>query len=177
MSNKKENYVHYRTLSKSKHLASDDLIGLDSLPVTIKRSYLGKDLNNRIKEQVAIIEFEEKATPDGSPLKSMILNMTNMHNLSKIAGSPNIFDWVGVRIEIYVQSGIRLGNETVNGLRIRRAKPAPKKQGITPEGFERMLSAIEQGSYSKKSALDGYSLSPEQIERVNAVMIGGQNAS
>lgn len=175
MSNKKEHYVHYRTLSKSKHLASDDLIGLDSLPVTIKKSYLGKDLNNRIKEQVAIIEFEEKTTPDGSPLKSMILNMTNMHMLSKISGSPNVFDWAGTRIEIYVQSGIRLGNEMVDGLRIRPAKAPKPKKSINANNFARMLGAISQGAYTKESALATYNLTQDQLSELNS--IGGQNAS
>lgn len=177
MSSKKENYVHYRTLSKSKHLASDDLIGLESLPVTIKRSYLGKDLNNRIKEQVAIIEFEEATTPDGSPLKSMILNMTNMHMLSKIAGTPNVFDWAGIRIEIYVQGGIRFGNEIVEGLRIRPAKAPKPKRTFKEGGFEKMLEAIAEGRFSKESVIAAYNLTPDQLAKINAVVIGGQNAS
>lgn len=164
-----KNYVHYRTLSKSKHLASDDLIGVESLPVTIKKSYLGKDLNNRIKEQVAIVEFEERTTPDGSPLKSMILNMTNMHALSKISGSPNIFDWVGVRIEIYVQSGIKLGNEIVDGLRIRPARAPKPKKPLSDTGFANMEEAIKTGRYSKEAAFNTYSLTPEQASIINNI--------
>lgn len=182
MSSNNKNFIHYRTLSKSNHLASDDLIGGDPVTVTIKRSYVGKDLNNKVKEPRAIIEFVEQTTAEGMPLKPMLLNMTNANTIAKISGTPNVLDWAGTRLEIYVQGGIRLGNDVVDGLRIRPAKPTQPKKNTTDEEVERMAEAIKVGSYSEASAKNVYFLSSEQIAKIDAAhnefltSQGGQNA-
>lgn len=181
MSRNNKSFIHYRTLSKSNHLASDDLIGGDPITVTVKRAYVGQDLNKRVKEPRAILEFVEKTTPEGTPLKPMLLNMTNANAIAKISGTPNVLAWADAlasnnkKIEIYVQGGIKLGNEIVDGLRIRPAKQQQPKREFKDGGFEKMIAAIEAGRFSKESVIEAYNLTPEQLSVVEA--LGGQNAS
>lgn len=181
MNENNKNFIHYRTLSKSNHLASDDLIGSDPITVTVKRAYVGQDLNKRVKEPRAILEFVEKTTPEGTPLKPMLLNMTNANAVAKISGTPNVLAWADAlasqnkKIEIYVQGGIKLGNEVVDGLRIRAARQAKPKQPLNELGLTKMAEAIKTGRYSKEAAFSTYSLTPEQASVINS--IGNEEAA
>lgn len=118
-----EKKTHFRTFSNSKHLASEDLLGLDYLSVTIDSVKVGRDLNRRKQGDVPIAYFREKFIRPNEPLKTMILNITNMKSLEDITGSPYLEDWKGVPVEIFVDSNVRFGNEVVDGLRIRKINP------------------------------------------------------
>jgi len=68
------------------------------------------------KEQCTICTFRESEKP-------MILNRTNCKAITKAYNTPHIEDWIGKKIAVFVQQGIKVGNETTDGLRIKDQIP------------------------------------------------------
>ena len=60
------------------------------------------------------------------PQKPMIMNKTNCKIIEKIYGTPYIEDWIGKKIQIYVQKGVKAFGEIVDALRIREQIPGGK---------------------------------------------------
>ena len=56
----------------------------------------------------------------------MIMNKTNCKIIEKIYGTPYIEDWIGKKIQIYVQKGVKAFGEIVDALRIREQIPGGK---------------------------------------------------
>lgn len=73
------------------------------------------------KEELTVAHFKE------TDVKPMILNATNSKTIEKLAKTPYIERWSGLRIQIYADYNIRLGKEMVEGLRIRPTLPPPEK--------------------------------------------------
>jgi hypothetical protein len=68
------------------------------------------------KDEGLVIHFEERE------LKPMICNATNSKNISKVAKSPYIEDWSGLKIAIHIEEVSAFG-ETVDALRVRPTAP------------------------------------------------------
>lgn len=68
------------------------------------------------KSDKAVLYFKEGYKP-------MILNVARSKSISKVCGSPYFEDWVGHRIQLYVQPGIRAFGDVVNAVRVRDFKP------------------------------------------------------
>lgn len=105
----------------SKFLASEDLIGRGEIQVTISGvfEHNGETMQDGRKKDLFSIAFEK--TP-----KRMVLNATNRRTLAMAFGA-DVTSWVGKKVGLYVQDGVRnpAGGETVTGLRIRaKADPA-----------------------------------------------------
>ena len=66
------------------------------------------------KEQCMVVYFRERGA------KPMICNKTNSKSLEKLAGSPYIEDWAGVKLQLYVDHNVRFGSDRVDGVRIRK---------------------------------------------------------
>lgn len=66
------------------------------------------------KEQCMVVYFRERGA------KPMICNKTNSKSLEKLAGSPYIEDWAGVKVQLYVDHNVRFGSDRVDGVRIRK---------------------------------------------------------
>lgn len=69
------------------------------------------------KSQKAVLHFREKE------LKPMILNVARSKSIEKVAGSPYFEDWGGVKIQLYIEHGIRAFGDIVNAVRVRPFKP------------------------------------------------------
>ncbi len=89
-----------------------------------------------------------------------ILNKTNMKTIQKLYGSPYIEDWGGRAIQIYFDSTVKFGRETVGGLRIRPLVPKQEKISLTCadcggsiEGFDKFsaeqMAQMSYGRYGK----------------------------
>jgi hypothetical protein len=63
----------------------------------------------------------------------MILNAHNSKILKDLTNSHFIDDWKNVPVTIYVDSNVRFGRDTVEGLRISPQPPILSKPVITPE--------------------------------------------
>ncbi|MBQ9270416.1 MAG: hypothetical protein IJ206_13065 [Oscillospiraceae bacterium] len=72
------------------------------------------------KEVCTIVHFAE-------PIKPLILNTTNAKAISKVAKSEYIEDWVGHKIQLYVER-VRAFGETVDAVRVRPTKPKPVQE-------------------------------------------------
>lgn len=78
------------------------------------------------KSQKAVLHFQEK------DLKPMILNVARSKSIEKVSGSPYFEDWPGVKIQLYIEHGIRAFGDIVNAVRVRPFKPRAQAQGAVP---------------------------------------------
>lgn len=122
--------THYRKAFDSPYLSSADVV--DSVDLTVKRVTLEKDKTKKTKDMFNTAYFAEKEIRPGEPLKPMILNATNSKMMRKLTGSPFIEDWVDFRVTIYVDSAVRFGNQTMEGLRISPNAPRNSLRELTP---------------------------------------------
>jgi len=115
--------THFRKAFNSPYLSSADIV--DSNELIISHVILEADKTKRTKDQFNTAYFTEKFLRDGEQLKPMILNATNSKEIRNITGSPFIDDWQGVRVVVYVDKNVKFGRETMEGLRIAKAKSKP----------------------------------------------------
>lgn len=111
------------------------------------------------KEQCTICTFRESEKP-------MILNRTNCKAITKAYNTPHVEDWIGKRISIFVQQGIKVGTETTDGLRIKDQIPGNeitsaqlkdlllfKITALTEKEVENAQKVIDTNDASRFSAL------------------------
>lgn len=145
--------THYRKAFKSPYLSSADIVGPTILTVSHVR--LENDQTKKTKDLFNTAYFVEKEIRKGEILKPMILNATNSKTMAKFAGSSFIDDWNGITISVYVDSKVRYGRDTVEGLRISPERPRTQKPSLMPntpqwaraiEAFKRdgNLDAVEK---------------------------------
>lgn len=116
--------THYRKAFDSPYLSSADIV--DPVILTIKHVRLEKDHTKKTPDYFNTAHFVEREIRRGEKLKPMILNATNSKILAGLTGSKFIDDWNGVPITVYVDSNVRFGKETVEGLRISKAVQRPQ---------------------------------------------------
>lgn len=133
--------THYRKAFDSPYLSSADIV--DPVVLTIKRVVLEVDRTKKTKDAFNTAYFEEKEIRRGEPLKPMILNATNSKFLASLTGSKWIDDWAGHQVEVFVDSNVRFGKETVEGLRMQ--KPAHRPVQLAPEVLEAAEAAAANG--------------------------------
>jgi len=134
--------THYRKAFDSPYLSSADIT--EPTVLTVVRVTLEKDKTKKTQDFFNTAYFGEKELRPGETLKPMILNATNSKMMAAICASKFIDDWRNVPITVYVDSGVRFGKETVDGLRI---KMAPTRQAITPANtkmWERAKAAFKR---------------------------------
>ena len=68
------------------------------------------------KSKKAVVYFREQ-------LKPMILNVARSKAIEKVAGSPYFEDWVDVKIQLYIEHGIKAFGDVVSAVRVRPRKP------------------------------------------------------
>ncbi len=128
--------THYRKAFDSPYLSSADIT--EPTRLTVARVTLEPDKSKKTKDVMNTAYFVEREIRPGEKLKPMILNATNSKMMKSITGSAFLEDWVGVPITVYVETGIKFGRDTVDGLRIMRQ---PNRPQITPDQRNRWESA------------------------------------
>jgi hypothetical protein len=121
--------THYRKAFDSPYLSSADIT--EPTTLTVKHVTLELDRTKKTKDKFNTAHFAEKEIRPGEPLKPMILNATNSKTMKALTDSAFIEDWNDVRITVYVETGVKFGKDTVDGLRISPRPPGKKK--LTPE--------------------------------------------
>lgn len=116
--------THFRKAFKSPYLSSADITGPTVL--TIKHVRLEGDQSKKSKDQFNTAYFVEKELRPGEPLKPMILNVGNSKIMRDFSGSHWIDDWIDIKVTIFVDSNVRFGRDTVEGLRISAQAPKGK---------------------------------------------------
>ena len=116
--------MHWKQLANYDYLGAYSLDGMTELTVTIKS--VTQELvtgNAGRKENCIVAHFSDNAKP-------MILNRTNCKTIQKIYSTPNIEEWVGKKIILFVSTA-SLAGETVECLRIRPYPPVTAKPDLT----------------------------------------------
>lgn len=126
--------THWKKAFKSDYLSSSDIDDKD-LVLTIEKVVYKECMTQSGKKfcNVAIFKgskFDEKGKCI-SGTKPMILNVTNSKTIKKFSGNKtHLEDWNNIRVSIYVDSKVRFGNDTVEGLRIRTTQPQELKNKV-----------------------------------------------
>lgn len=98
------------------------------------------------EEQLLVCRFFEDVKP-------MILNKTNCKIIEDIYKTPYVEEWIGKKIQLYVQSGIKFGKEVTDALRIR--EKAPEVDPVKVEFKQLSAKVIKALSeYSGEDAAD-----------------------
>jgi hypothetical protein len=114
-----ENLTHWKKLNNYDYLGAyslepgkDMIATIDMVKKEVVTGTGGK------KEECMVVTFKER------DLKPMIFNRTNAKTVQKIYRTPYIEEWAGRKIQIYIEPNIRVGGETVEGLRVRDFIPS-----------------------------------------------------
>ncbi len=135
-----ENKTHYRKAFKSPYLSSADIVGPTVL--TVKNVVLSGDQTKKSKDQFNTAYFVESHLRPGEVLKPMILNAVNSRTMYALTGSHFIDDWCNVPVTIYVDSNVRFGRDTVEGLRISNVPPVIQRPVVTRDNAKQWGHAI-----------------------------------
>jgi len=161
-----ENKTHYRKAFNSPYLSSADIV--EPVTLTVKSVLLEDDKTKKTKDQFNTAYFVEKEIRPGETLKPMILNVHNSQIMRVLTGSPFIDDWSNIQITVYVDSNVRFGRETVEGLRISPNKP--EKKSLTPDNIKLWENA--KAAFKRDGNLDAVlkrvEISAENQEKIKA---------
>lgn len=118
--------THYRKAFNSPYLSSADIV--EPTVLTIKHVRLEPDRTKKTKDHFNTAYFTTPELRPGEPLKPMILNAHNSKVLKNMTGSAFIDDWNNLPVTIYVDSNVRFGRDTVEGLRISNEIPHVRRR-------------------------------------------------
>lgn len=166
-----ENKTHFRKAFKSCYLAAVDIT--EEIELTISRVTEEMDASKKTKNMLLVAYFKEPEIRKGERLKPMVINATNAKALNRMANTPFIEDWAGLRIVVYVQDKIKFGHEIVEGLRLKSAPEKPPKAFLTPENEKMWANAIT--AYKRDGNLDKV-LERVQISDEHVALIQAQAA-
>jgi len=155
---------HWKKQFNYDYLGSYSLDGKREVVVTVKGVGTSKVTGQSgRKEDCFVVYFTEMDKP-------MILNRTNAKAIEKVSGSGLVEDWVGTRVTLFVEKGVKAFGDVVDALRIRDKKPSMSK--MTKEVETSMLDAIKSGKVGQvELAIPKYSLSKGQEQVImNAIM-------
>lgn len=143
-----ESKTHFRKAFDSPYLSSADIV--EPTILTINRVSLEPDKTKKTKDVFNTAHFAERELRPGEKLKPMILNATNSKTMRSLTGSPFIEDWAGFKVTVYVDSNVKFGKETLEGLRI--SPKAPVIAWMTPENPKGWNNA--KAAYKRDGNLD-----------------------
>jgi len=146
---------HWKKQFNYDYLGSYSLDGKREVTVTINKLDTDKVTGQQgRKEDCFVVFFKEFDKP-------MILNRTNAKAIEKVAGSGLIQDWVGTKVTLYVEKGVKAFGEVVDALRIRDKKPS--KQKMSADIYNQMEFAISEGKGSQvEMAMSKYVMTKSQ---------------
>jgi hypothetical protein len=162
-------------LTHWKKLRNPDYMGAYSMPtdgseivLTIRNAKTEKvAATDGKKSECLVIYFQEQNW------KPMILNATNAKAIQKVAKTPYIEKWAGVRIQIYVAKNVKAFGEEVDALRIRTVAPKETSQPaplptITPEDISDAQFKLEAAETLDQLAAIYKALTP-QMQAINEI--------
>lgn len=153
--------THWRKVFKSDYLSSADIDEKD-VNLTISHVRLENCKTQSGNKQCNVAHFKE------SGVKPMILNVTNSKLIKKFSGNHNhLEDWKNIPITVYVDTNVRFGQDTVEGLRIRAVQPKQAKTltPLTEDQIDKAISFIKGGK-TINDLKSFYSLTPEIEEQI-----------
>ncbi|MGI6168317.1 MAG: hypothetical protein ACOYI4_01185 [Christensenellales bacterium] len=176
----KTSKTHWKKLNNPDFLGAYALEPGEDLIVTISRAneeqFTG---TGGKKDEGLVIHFKEK------DIKPMICNATNAKSITKIAGSPYIEDWQGVKIQLYSAEVSAFG-ETVDALRVRPFPPKTDEYicaecGAVIEPFKsytaRQMAERARTKFGKQLCMDCATAAAEakEAEEKEGDVLGDEN--
>jgi hypothetical protein len=151
--------THWKKIMDPEHLGSYDLPHDKDTIVTIKEVVQKEVIAGQGKaaQKRPVFIFEEKG------IKPLICNPTNAKTIQRIYKTPEIEDWVGKKIQLYVTTEKAFG-EMIDVVRIRPSEPRIAKAIMSPEGFAKALEAVKKREATIEGITARYDLTPEQLK-------------
>lgn len=107
-----------KVVSDPNYIGEADFQDGQEIIVTIQRVAQHEEVKTAEgKSDKAVVHFAEKG------IKPMILNVARSKNIEKVSGSPYFEDWAGVKIQLYIEHGIKAFGDIVNAVRVRPFRP------------------------------------------------------
>lgn len=146
---------HWKAFEDPEYLGSWFFKPNQEIVLTISDVVRKEVKNDKGKKDVCTV-----ATFKEPGVKPMIINPTNAKTISKIYGSPYLSDWVGKKIQLYVQKNVEAFGERVDAVRIRPA--SPELPFLTPEHpkWLKVVEKVRSGS-SLEAVKNSFQIRPE----------------
>ncbi len=112
-----EKVTHWKKLTNPNYIGAHDFQPNQELTVTIETIQQESVKNVDGKEEMCIVAKIKGAQ------KPMILNKTNCKIIAKVAGTPYVEQWSGVKIILYVAK-VKAFGEVVDAIRVKHQKVA-----------------------------------------------------
>ena len=96
-------------------LASEDIEGKGDIKLTIEKVFRQENVafeDGRSKPVVYSIQFAKAK-------RRLVLNATNRKQLASMFG-PEVADWIGQQITLYVDPNVKMKGQLTKGIRIRK---------------------------------------------------------
>lgn len=163
----KETNIDCLKYRKSSHLASVDVESIiaesGNCILTIKEAYYSKGVDvSGNKTDGYFLEFQEPVKPmlaNSTNRKKIAANIKKAKNLTSIE-SRNISNWIGFKIELFVDSNIKMMGQIVDGIRIKEDVSLPILTENHPK-FNAVKKAIIEGTYTIEQVKQKYQVSNE----------------
>lgn len=101
------------------------------LLVTIKAFRQSNVAMDDQPEEMKWTVFFRETQPDGTPLKPLVLNSTNIQLITKALGTDETDEWVGKQIVLFNDPNVSFGGKITGGVRVRA--PRVVKQNEAPK--------------------------------------------
>lgn len=153
--------THWKSLINPDYLGAYSLGDLEEMTVTIDFVQVEEVTGAQgKKEYCSVARLVDQ--------KPMILNVTNSKSIAKLYGQ-FIEDWSGKQITLYATT-TRLGQDTVECLRIRPKVAKKEKRPLGEKGLNRALDAIKAGTFTTVQLNEEYALTEAQQAHVTEVL-------
>lgn len=108
---------HWKKLvSDPKYLGAADLEGMPEIAGTISGTAKEMVQNASGRVEKTVLHFEEN-------MKPLVLNATNSKMITKLAGTPMVEGWKGIKIQLYFDPKVKFAGDMVGGVRVRPYQP------------------------------------------------------
>jgi len=140
----------------SKFLGEWDLPNGEDMVLTIKDVKDGEITGEKGRTDRGMVIYLEE------PVKPLFCNITNTKTIERIYKTRFVDEWLGKKIQLFVDENITFGHQRVRGIRIRNYVPATSKveyhcavcgKLITKETYEGSMAKYKK-PYCSKECLD-----------------------
>lgn len=116
--------THWNTIVDSKYLSGEEIIG--TKPIFTIHDFKREEVvgDGGRKESCGVLYWRENVKP-------MIVNLTNVKQISKLFGSPYKEDWQGKQIQLTTEK-VKAFGQLWNAIRICKELPAAQAAPIVP---------------------------------------------
>lgn len=155
---------HWKKLTNPDYIGAYDFDEKEERTLTIKsvanETVTGPDGK---KDTCIVIRWTEQQKP-------MICNNTNAKMISKVLGTPYIEEWIGKKVTLYVQSGIKAFGAVVDAIRIKDANPnnstVKVKIELGTDKYTELLTYLKANPDQFKAAEKKYDIAQDAYDQI-----------